>query len=112
MGVAPLHANEQAQASKKGKTTLARTVSLKNVASTRVKLSALAQERLQRTLVVCTFGQEVRDDFMDVLTKPVDVGRVPAGPKVKDEEVLEWYQGQVWRLVGWEILGKEGEWVD
>lgn len=111
MGVAPLHSNEQPQFTKKGKSTLARTVSMKNVSTTRVKLSSLAQERLQRTLISCTFGHQDQDDFMDILTKPVNMGRPPAAPKVKDEDVFEWYQAQVWRLVGWEILEKDGEWV-
>ena len=111
MGVAPLHANEQVQPARKGKAGLARTVSLKNVSSTKVKLSSLAQERLQRTLVTCMFGHGEQDDFVDVLTKPVSMGKVPPGPKVRDEKVFEWYQAQVWRLVGWEILEKEGEWM-
>lgn len=111
MGVAPLHTNEQPQSTKKGKSALTRTVSLKNISSTRVKLSSLAQERLQRTLVTCTFGHEVQDDFLDVLTKPVSMGKAPPVPKVRDEEVFEWYQAQVWRLVGWEILEKDGGWM-
>lgn len=111
MGVAPLHTNEQPQSTKKGKSALTRTVSLKNISSTRVKLSSLAQERLQRTLVTCTFGHEVQDDFLDVLTKPVSMGKAPPLPKVRDEEVFEWYQAQVWRLVGWEILEKDGGWM-
>lgn len=110
MGVAPLHSNEQV--AKKSKTALARTMSLKNVSSTRVKLSSLAQERLQRTLITCTFGHQVDDDFKDILTKPVSMGRAPPAPKIKDEDVPEWYQSQVWRLVGWEILEKDGEWMD
>ncbi|KAF1969070.1 hypothetical protein BU23DRAFT_540072 [Bimuria novae-zelandiae CBS 107.79] len=109
MGVAPLHSNEQT--TKKGKAALARTVSLKNISSTRIKLSSLAQERLQRTLVTCTFGDNVQDDFMDILTKPVNMGRPPPVPKIKDEEVFEWYQAQVWKLVGWEILEKDGDWM-
>jgi hypothetical protein len=111
MGVAPLHSNEQV--AKRNKTALARTVSLKNISSTRTKLSSLAQERLQRTLITCTFGHQVNDDFKDILTKPVNMGRAPPAPKIKEENVPEWYQGQVWRLVGWEILEKEGgEWTD
>ncbi|KAK7188108.1 hypothetical protein DPSP01_001648 [Paraphaeosphaeria sporulosa] len=109
MGVAPLHSNEQV--AKKSKTALARTVSLKNISSTRIKLSSLAQERLQRTLIQCTFGHQVDDDFKDILTKPVSMGRAPPAPKVTDADVPEWYQAQVWRLVGWEILEKDGEWL-
>ncbi|KAF2452017.1 hypothetical protein P171DRAFT_459815 [Karstenula rhodostoma CBS 690.94] len=109
MGVAPLHSNEQV--AKRSKTALARTVSLKNISSTRIKLSSVAQERLQRTLITCTFGHQVDDDFKDILTKPVSMGRAPPAPKIKDEDVSEWYQSQVWRLVGWEILEKDGEWM-
>lgn len=109
MGVAPLHSNEQT--AKRSRTTLARTMSLKNVSSTRIKLSSLAQERLQRTLIACTFGHKVDDDFKDMLTKPVSMGRPPPAPKIEDEDVPEWYQSQVWRLVGWEILEKNAEWM-
>ncbi|KAF9739602.1 hypothetical protein PMIN06_009175 [Paraphaeosphaeria minitans] len=109
LGVAPLHLNEQV--AKRSKTALARTVSLKNISSTRIKLSSLAQERLQRTLITCAFGHQVDDDFKDILTKPVSMGRAPPVPKIKDEDVQEWYQSQVWRLVGWDILEKNGEWM-
>lgn len=109
MGVAPLHSNEQT--TKKTKATFARTISLKSVTTTRTKLSSLAQERLQRTLITCAFGHKDHDDFVDILTKPVNMGRPPPVPKVKDEDVFEWYQSEVWRLVGWEILEKDGEWM-
>ncbi|KAL1592750.1 hypothetical protein SLS60_011166 [Paraconiothyrium brasiliense] len=110
MSIAPLHLNEQTV--KKTRTALARTVSLKNISSTRIKLSSLARERLQRTLIACTFGHQVDDDFKDILTNPVSMGRPPPAPKIKDEDVPEWYQSQVWRLIGWEILEKDGEWED
>jgi hypothetical protein len=28
-------------------------------------------------------------------------------PRVKEVEVGEWFQGEVWRLLGWEVLGRE-----
>jgi hypothetical protein len=28
-------------------------------------------------------------------------------PRVKEAEVGEWFQGEVWRLLGWEVLGTE-----
>ncbi|KAJ4305741.1 hypothetical protein N0V90_001272 [Kalmusia sp. IMI 367209] len=109
IGVAPLHANEQSP--RKAKASLARTITMKSVSSTRTKLSLLAQDRLQRTLIACTFGNKINDDFVDILTKPVNMGRPPPVPKIKDEDVPEWYQTQVWRLVGWEILEKAGGWL-
>lgn len=31
-------------------------------------------------------------------------------PKIKEVEVSDWFQEEVWRALGWEILSKEGEW--
>jgi len=109
MGVAPLHMNPQS--TKQNKASTARTLTLKNLSFTRTKLCSLAKDRLQRTLVTCTFGNNVEDDFVDVLTRPVDFGPAPRAPKVEDKDVLEWYQSQVWRLIGWDILEKDEDWM-
>ncbi|TKA66276.1 hypothetical protein B0A55_09524 [Friedmanniomyces simplex] len=77
-------------------------------------LAIHAKDRLQRTLVNCIFGTEGLDEedpFMDCLRMPSLVGQQPLPmPKVKEAEVQEWFKGEVWRLLGWEILGKEGDW--
>ena len=30
-------------------------------------------------------------------------------PRIKEAEVQDWFKEEVWRLLGWEILSKEGE---
>jgi hypothetical protein len=30
--------------------------------------------------------------------------------KVDDKDVQTWYKEEVWRLVGWDILAREGAW--
>ncbi|KAK3069014.1 hypothetical protein LTR53_012989 [Teratosphaeriaceae sp. CCFEE 6253] len=86
----------------------------KNRGSMKGALAIHAKDRLQRTLVNCMFGIEGVDEddpFMDCLKMPSMVGQQPLPmPKVKEVEVQEWFKSEVWRLLGWEILGKEGGW--
>ena len=35
-------------------------------------------------------------------------GTVLPVPKVKEVDVQDWFGEEVWRLLGWEILSKEG----
>ncbi|CAN9365687.1 unnamed protein product [Alternaria alternata] len=92
----------------------ARTMSTKTpVTSTRARLSPLARDRLQRTLVACMYGNNTNDEFLDVLTKPVPamrLGSMQNVAKVDDKDVQTWYKEEVWRLVGWDILAREGAW--
>ncbi|KAK0302837.1 hypothetical protein LTR01_008511 [Friedmanniomyces endolithicus] len=85
-----------------------------NKGSTNGALALHAKDRLQRTLVNCIFGTEGLDDedpFMDCLRMPSMVGQLHMPmPKVKEAEVQDWFKGEVWRLLGWEILGKDGHW--
>ena len=85
-----------------------------NKGSLKGALAIHAKDRLQRTLVNCVFGTEGVDEddpFMDCLKMPSVAGRQPLPtPKVKEVEVQEWFKEEVWRLLGWEILGKEGNW--
>ena len=30
-------------------------------------------------------------------------------PKIKEPEVFEWFNEEVWRLLGWDILSKDTE---
>lgn len=84
--------------------------------ATKGALNLAAKDRLQRTLVQCMFGtegvvpQEEDDHFMrDTLKMPSCVEKPLPMPKVKEVEVQEWFKEEVWRLIGWEILGSEGE---
>lgn len=109
MGMAPTHMNHQAT-----KTNIAqrsRPLSLRTLTASKSRLNSLTKDRLQRTLVTCMFGNKVNDDFVDVLTKPIRPAPMPTIPHMDDEEVENWYQRQVWRLVGWDILQRESDWT-
>ncbi|KAH9867205.1 hypothetical protein IAQ61_007797 [Plenodomus lingam] len=111
MGLAPYHMNPQTGRPIKTSAHLARTLSTKTLpTNSRARLSPIAKERLQRTLVTCMYGDAVEDEFLDVLTKPVPamrVGSLQNVAKVEDKNVEEWYKQEVWRLVGWDVLAKE-----
>ena len=78
---------------------------------TKATLGLAAKERLQATLVSAIFGSEsVGEDsdlFVECLRMPVAGGGAVSVPRVKEVEVGEWFQGEVWRLLGWEVLGRE-----
>jgi hypothetical protein len=78
---------------------------------TKATLSLVAKERLQATLVNAVFGPEGIDEdsdlFMESLQMPTAGGGTFTVPRVKEAEVGEWFQGEVWRLLGWEVLGRE-----
>jgi hypothetical protein len=114
MGLAPHHMNPPSTTSSKSSTPnrLTRTISMKTLsAAPKGRLSGIAKDRLQRTLVTCMYGSKGDDEFLDVLTKPVPamrVGNLQNVGKVKDEDVEGWYKEEVWRLVGWDIMAREG----
>lgn len=87
------------------------TPKLSNV--TKSSLSIAVKERLQATLVNAVFGTEGLDEESDLLLNslqmPQENGPIVPVPRVKEVEVGEWFQGEVWRLLGWEVLGKEIE---
>ena len=78
---------------------------------TKATLGLAAKERLQATLVSAIFGcasiGEDSDLFVECLRMPAAGGSGVTVPRVKETEVGEWFQGEVWRLLGWEILGLE-----
>ena len=76
----------------------------------KITLTHHAKERLQQTLVNCMFGADSQDDFADCIKMPVQVGPLPPPPKVEEQDMAEWFKQEVWRLIGWEILGREGGW--
>lgn len=75
-------------------------------------LTIAAKERLQRTLVKFCFGNEGVDEsdpFFDCLTKPLQPDPPVAMPKVDESEVSEWFTEEVWSVLGWDILAREGD---
>lgn len=78
---------------------------------TKATLGIAAKERLQATLVSAVFGSESLDEdsdsFVESLRMPVAGGGAVSVPRVKEVEVGEWFQGEMWRLLGWEVLGRE-----
>ncbi|KAF1349343.1 hypothetical protein EJ07DRAFT_169408 [Lizonia empirigonia] len=114
MGLAPNHMNAQIASVNRNQNRVGRTLSLKNLPSaSRARLSPVAKDRLQRTLVTCMYGNKVDDEFLDVLTKPIPsmrLGSLQNVARVEDKDVEEWYKKEVWRLVGWDVLAKERGW--
>jgi hypothetical protein len=80
---------------------------------TKTSLSLAAKERLQSTLVNAIFGPEGINEESDLFLNGLQLPLAEAGggvisvPRVKEVEVGEWFQGEVWRLLGWEVLGRE-----
>ncbi|KAF1835597.1 hypothetical protein BDW02DRAFT_282884 [Decorospora gaudefroyi] len=114
MGLAPNHMNPQTARTSHTPNRVTRTLSVKNLTTTsRARLSPLAKDRLQRTLVACMYGGKSDDEFLDVLTKPMPsmrLGSLQNVAKVDDKEVESWYKEEIWRLVGWDILARESGW--
>lgn len=78
---------------------------------TKTSLTLPAKERLQHTLVNAIFGTEGVEEESDLLLNCLRMPGTAVGaltvPRVKEVEVGEWFQGEVWRLLGWEVLGRE-----
>lgn len=111
MAAAPAHLGLLLASGKATKTKTSKT-STRN-SQNKASLSLYAKKRLQRTLVNCMFGTEglsEDDDLFDCLKMPAPSTQPIPMPKVKEAAVQEWFQEEVWRLVGWEILGKEEAW--
>jgi hypothetical protein len=76
-------------------------------------LTVEAKNCLQRTLVNCIFGTEGVDEddpLAYCLKMPVKPVASVTMPRIKEPEVQDWFKGEMWRLLGWDILSKEGEW--
>lgn len=52
---------------------------------------------------------EKNNEFIEVLRKPVFTGPVPQMPRVEEVDVPEWFTESVWKLVGWDVLGWDGD---
>jgi len=80
-----------------------------NVGQTKSLLTSHEKEKLQHTLIYAMFGDDyAQNEFVERLKKPVAVGPVPVPPKIEDEEIPQWFREKIWRLVGWDILTREG----
>ncbi|KAF2475071.1 uncharacterized protein BDR25DRAFT_212990 [Lindgomyces ingoldianus] len=73
----------------------------------KIPLSVRAKERLQRTLIQCIWSEKDDDELADVLRMPTRLGGLPDVPKLGDRDVTDWFKGEVFRLVGWDILTRE-----
>ncbi|KAF2670231.1 hypothetical protein BT63DRAFT_469829 [Microthyrium microscopicum] len=71
------------------------------------KLTLDTKQKLTKTLMECIWGEKF-DFCADSIAKPVLQGEVPALPRGRggDEQGL-WLTKELWRLLGWEILGRE-----
>ena len=114
MGLAPNHMNPQNARSSQTRNRPVPGLSIRSPATaSRARLSSLAKDRLQRTLVACMYGNKVEDEFLDILTKPIrpiHPGSLKNVSKVENKDVETWYSEEVWRLVGWDILAREDGW--
>jgi len=80
------------------------------------RLSDTARIKLQRTLVHCTFGKEgmMKEALADCLQPPpvmeVETRSRPVKKgKNNKQPDADWFANEVWGLLGWDILGQEGE---
>ena len=113
VGLAPNHMNPQSRKSTNSD-PVSRTLSFRSLpAASKARLSLLARDRLQRTLIACMYGNKPNDDFLDILTKPLPAMRSPSSSSISavdNQGVEDWYKKEVWRIVGWDILAREGGW--
>jgi hypothetical protein len=108
-----------------------RLSSSKSGVQSKATISIAAKETLQATLIHCMFGEETRDNFEDVidddakdgngelvekhgflerLRRPPPMLPLVQSPKVEDEGVSQWFREEVWRLIGWDLLGRSEQW--
>lgn len=107
LALTPSFLNPPTSASKSAKTK----TNPKPGSVTKTTLAHVAKERLQSTLVNAIFGPEGVDEGSDLFINSLQMPTAGRGtmtvPRVKEAEVSEWFQGEVWRLLGWEVLGRE-----
>jgi hypothetical protein len=115
MGLAPYHMNmpvpsRPCSATSRRPSSATRPSTTKSLPrASAVPLVAHARDRLQRTLVQSMFGEGQEDELSDVLRKPGRLGAMPKISKVEDKDVGRWYKGEVWRLLGWDIISRDSE---
>lgn len=77
------------------------------------KLSLDVRKRLERTLVRCIWRDDPGDEMEDVLQRPVFKGPLPKLPKgyvLQDTE--DWFVGEMFTLLGWKMLKRNGDVYD
>ncbi|KAK4504700.1 hypothetical protein PRZ48_002661 [Zasmidium cellare] len=80
-----------------------------NKAAMKGALAITAKDCLQSTLVNAIFGTEGMDEndpFIDCLKMPIPGNVTIPVPKVKEPEMGEWFKGEMWNILGWEILSR------
>lgn len=88
----------------KSKASIVRSQTLSN----KDRLSRFSKDRLQRTLVHCMFGSSNDDEAMDFLKLPCSPKTtLPIPPASRDVDSQVWFRNEIWRLIGWSILGGE-----
>ncbi|KAI9718385.1 MAG: hypothetical protein M1812_004106 [Candelaria pacifica] len=67
-----------------------------------------AKTRLQNTLLRGMFGDDGKR-FHDCFRKPTNSKPIPKMPTITrdGDDTEDWFKGQIWRLLGWEILSKD-----
>lgn len=116
MGLAPHHMNPASTKATRQLTSnrVGRKLSMKTLpAAPKGRLSSLAKDRLQRTLINCMFGDNTDDEFLDILTKPMPsmrMSNMASVAKVEEKNVEQWFKEEVWGLVGWDIMATEAAW--
>lgn len=115
MGVAPHHMNNPlasrpSSSSSRRASGTGPSTPTKSLPRSKVPLVSWARDRLQRTLIQCMFGDQDQDEFADVLRMPGTLGPLPRFPKLDEGDVGDWFNGEVWKLIGWELLSKDSVW--
>ncbi|KAF2269787.1 hypothetical protein CC78DRAFT_564477 [Lojkania enalia] len=117
IALAPYHLNARtvsssSTSSRTNKSTaLAHSLTSKALpTASKVPLSMHAKERLQRTLINCMWGEEEQDEFSDALRMPARLGGLPNVPKMNERDVGDWFEEEVWRLVGLDLLESRIQW--
>jgi hypothetical protein len=111
MMLAPLHLSHYSTTStvksKKGSSNIkARSKCQRN--GGKASFAPSAKDRLQQTLIKCIFGETKEDEMLDYLKMPYPPKNTPKIQEIEEDQATEWFKQEVWRLVGWEILAKEG----
>ncbi|KAJ9663294.1 hypothetical protein H2201_005738 [Coniosporium apollinis] len=115
MAVAPAHmafqpAAPAPQASRRSTGAIKQAATKAGVSTGKTGLSLNAKDKLQRTLVNAMFGCDEDSDFMDCLRMPARLPPIPSPPKIDEQQTGDWFKEELWRLLGWEILGRETDW--
>lgn len=112
MSIAPKHISPAVQrsksVSKSATDSIKQHLARKSVGTS---LTLLAKERLQRTLVNAIFGANDKDEFIECLRIPESPISLPLPPKVNEKDMPQWFTAELWKLLGWDILARESEWL-